>query len=44
MEGVLRFSDEYEMQKDGYEKIYMPILNYEEMFGKKHRAHSEVFI
>jgi hypothetical protein len=29
MEGVLRFADEYEMKKDGYEEIYMPIPNYD---------------
>ncbi len=29
MEGVLKFADEYDMQKDGYEEIYMPIPNYD---------------
>ncbi len=29
MEQVLRFADEYEMKKDGYEEIYMPVPNYD---------------
>ncbi len=29
MEQVLKFVEEYEMQKDGYEEIYIPIRDYD---------------
>jgi hypothetical protein len=52
MERALKFVEEYEMQKDGYEEIYIPIRDYDNYeisnFGnvrkKKYRAYSEVFI